>query len=105
MVYGIGQSLKLEKNRKRLDNISHPSLELSTPSYIYNKLNENTDITSKILFTAETHSSEICALEKQFCHHSKRICIQPILKIHVDFNFFVDEDDQWFETPRKAITV
>ena len=43
--YGIGQSHKLRKqNRKQLDNITEPSLLPLTPSYIYNKLNEYTDI-------------------------------------------------------------
>ena len=48
MAYGIGRAYKLGKqNRKRLDNATDPSSEPSTPSYSYNKFNENTDITSK----------------------------------------------------------
>ena len=35
------------KIRKKIDNTTDTSLAPSTPSYSYNKLNENTDITSK----------------------------------------------------------
>ena len=48
MAYGIGQYQKRgKKNRKRLENTKDPSLEPSTPSYSYKKLNEKTDIISK----------------------------------------------------------
>ena len=48
MTYVIGRSHKLVKqNRTLLDNITYISLEPSTPSYSYDKLNENTYITSK----------------------------------------------------------
>ena len=56
MAYGIGPAHKLGKNRKRLDNTTDTSSEPSTPSYSYNKLNENTYITSKKALTTETHS-------------------------------------------------
>ena len=46
MAYGIGWAQQLKKNRKRLDNTTDISPEPSTPSYSYDKLNENTDITS-----------------------------------------------------------
>ena len=40
-------SPKNHKNRERLDNTTVPSSAPSTPSYSYDKLNENTGITSK----------------------------------------------------------
>ena len=56
MAYGIGRGHRIGKqNRKQLDNINDPSLESSTSSYSYDKLNENTDINSKKALTAETH--------------------------------------------------
>ena len=64
MAYGIGRAYKLgNQNRKILDNATDPSSEPSTPSYSYNKFNENTDITSKKLLTEETHSRTIFSLE------------------------------------------
>ena len=49
MAYRIGWYQKLGKQHiKRLDRNKYPSSEPSTPSYIYNKLNEKTDMTSKI---------------------------------------------------------
>ena len=48
MAYGIGQAQKTGKqNRKKLDNTTDTSSAPSTPSYSYDKLNGNTDITSK----------------------------------------------------------
>ena len=48
MAYGIDRAHKLGKqNKKRLDNTTDPSSAPSTSSYSYEKLNENTDITSK----------------------------------------------------------
>ena len=48
MAYGIGRDHKLGKNNiNQLDNTTYPSSAPSTPSYSYEKLNENTDITSK----------------------------------------------------------
>ena len=48
MAYGIGQAHKLGKqNRKRLDKTTDTYSLRSTPSYSYDKLNENTDINSK----------------------------------------------------------
>ena len=47
MAYRIDRAQKLGKqNRNRLDNVTDTSSEPSTPSYSYDKLNENTDITS-----------------------------------------------------------
>ena len=48
MVYGIGRDHKLEKNRKQVGNTTDTSSSPSTPSYSYDKLNENTDINIKI---------------------------------------------------------
>ena len=46
MAYVVGRAHKPRKqNRKRLDNTTDPSSAPSTPSYSYDKLNENTDIT------------------------------------------------------------
>ena len=60
MAYGIGQARKLGKqNRKIIYNTSHTSSEPSIPSYSYDKLNENTNITSKKSFNAATHSRTI----------------------------------------------
>ena len=57
MTYGIGRAHKLEKqNRKLLYNTTDISSEPSTPSCHYDKLNENTDITSKKALNSETHS-------------------------------------------------
>ena len=48
MAYGIGWSHKLRKqNIKELDNTTDPSSAPPTPSFTYNELNENTDITGK----------------------------------------------------------
>ena len=48
MAYGIDQAHKIRKqNRKIIDSTTDPYSEPSTSSYSYNKLNENTDITSK----------------------------------------------------------
>ena len=41
----------------QLDNTTDPYSAPSPPSYSYEMLNENTDITSKILLTEETHYS------------------------------------------------
>ena len=61
MAYGIGRAHKLRKqNREQLDNTTDTS---SAPSYSYDKLNENTDITSKKILNAETHYSTIFALD------------------------------------------
>ena len=64
MAYGIGRAHKLVKqNINRLYNTIYPSSAASTLSYIYNKLNENTDITSTKLLTSEIHSRKIFDLE------------------------------------------
>ena len=48
MAYKIGQSHKIGKqNRKLPDNTTDTSSAPSTPSDSYNKLDGNTDITSK----------------------------------------------------------
>ena len=48
MAYEIGRAHKLGKqNRKRFDNTTDPPSAPSTLLYSYDKLNENTDITSK----------------------------------------------------------
>ena len=63
MAYGILRSHKLNKNRNRLDNTTDTYSEPSTASYSYNKLNENTDITSKKASNSESHSITIFSLE------------------------------------------
>ena len=64
MAYGIFWAHNIrKKNRKRLDNTTDTSSAPLAPSYIYGKLNENTEITSKKSLTAETHSSTIFALD------------------------------------------
>ena len=63
MAYGIGQDHKTRKqNLKRLENTTDTSSPSSTPSYTYDKLNENTDITSKKSLNVETHSRKIFSL-------------------------------------------
>ena len=63
MAYGIGRAHKLrKKNIKKLENTTDNSLAPSTPSYSYDTLNGNTDITSKKSLTAETHSRAILSL-------------------------------------------
>ena len=53
MAYEIGRVQKLIKqNRKRIYNTTDPFSEPSTPSYSYDKLNENTDITSNKSLTS-----------------------------------------------------
>ena len=48
MAYEIGRAHKLGKqNRNRLDNTADPSSSTSTNLYSYDKLNENTNNTSK----------------------------------------------------------
>ena len=57
MAYGIGLDQKTGKqNRKRIDNTTNTSSAPSTPSYSYDKLNENIYITIKKPLTAETYS-------------------------------------------------
>ena len=64
MSYGIGRDRELRKqNRKKLENTTDPYLAPSNPSYSYDKLNENTDITSKKSLTAETHSRTLFSIE------------------------------------------
>ena len=63
MAYRIGRARKLRKpNIKRLENTTHPSSAPSTPSYSYEKLNVNTDITSKKVLTSQTHSRTIFSI-------------------------------------------
>ena len=48
MAYGIDRAQKLAKlNKKILDNTTDPSSAPPIHSYSYDKLNENTNITSK----------------------------------------------------------
>ena len=55
MTYGIGRAHKLGKqNIKRIYNTNDPHSAPSTASYSYDKLNENTDITSKIINFRDT---------------------------------------------------
>ena len=64
MAYGIDQDHKLGKqNRNWLDNTTDTSSAPSTPSYSYDKLKENTDITSKKALTSEIHYGTIFSLE------------------------------------------
>ena len=64
MAYGIVRAHKLcKQDRNWLDNTTYTSSAPSTPSHSYEKLNENTDITSKKSLTAETHSSTTFALD------------------------------------------
>ena len=63
MAYENGRARKLGKqNRKQLDRATDPSSAPSTPLYSYDKLNENSDITSKKALTEETHYRTIFAL-------------------------------------------
>ena len=59
----LAKLTNLGENRKRLDNTTDPYSAHSTHSYSYEKLNENTDITSKKSFNAETHYRKIFSLE------------------------------------------
>ena len=52
-----------EKIRKRTYNTTDTSSETSTHLYSYEKLNENTDITSEKALTAGIHSRTIFPLE------------------------------------------
>ena len=64
MEYGIGRAQKLGKiNRKWLGNTIDTYSSTTTPLYGYDKLNENTDITSKTSLTADTHSISIFYIE------------------------------------------
>ena len=88
MAYRIGRYHKIRKKNKRvLYNTPNTSSTPSTPSYSYNKLNENTDITSKKSLTTETHSRTIFSLEDKPSDIIQKICIQHILKRHVDFKY------------------
>ena len=63
MDYGIGLAHKIGNIYvKWLNNTTDTSSAPSTPSYIYDKLNENTDINSKKSLTAETHYRTIFPL-------------------------------------------
>ena len=62
MAYEIVRAHKL-KYINQLDNTTDHSLAHSTISYIYDKLNENTEINSKNPLTAETYSRTIFSLE------------------------------------------
>ena len=67
MAYGIAQAHKLRKqNIKRLYNTTNLSSAPSTHSYSYEKLNENTDITSKKELTSQTYYRTIYILEDKF---------------------------------------
>ena len=50
----------------RLENNTYPYLAPSTPSYSYDKFNENTGTTSKKSITSQTHSRTIFSLEDKF---------------------------------------
>ena len=66
MVYGIVRDHKLRnQNRNQLDNTTDTSSAPSTPLYSYEKLNGNTDITSKKALTSHTHSRTIFSLEDE----------------------------------------
>ena len=89
MAYGIGRANKLGKqNRKLIDNTTDTSSALSTPSYSYDKLNGNTDITSKKALTSQTNPRAIFSLEDKPSDIIKKNCIQPILKRHVGYKYF-----------------
>ena len=89
MAYGIGRGHRIGKqNRKQLDNINDPSLESSTSSYSYDKLNENTDITTKKSYTEERYYRTIFIIGDNTSDIIlKLICIQPVLKRHIHFEF------------------
>ena len=64
IAYGIGRAHKIGKqNRKLIDNTTDPSSAPSNPSYSYDKLNGNTDITSKKALTLQTNTRTIFSLE------------------------------------------
>ena len=45
----LAELKNLKKNRKQIDNTTYPSSALSTPSYSYDRLNENTDSNTTIV--------------------------------------------------------
>ena len=58
MAHAIGRAQKLGKqNKKRLDNTTNNFSSPSNPSYSYNKLNENTNVTTAKKLTIDTHYS------------------------------------------------
>ena len=64
MAYEIGEAHKLGKqNINQFYTTTEPCSETSTPSFVYNELNEYTDIIHLKTFTTETHSIKICALD------------------------------------------
>ena len=69
-------------------------------------MNENTDITSKTLSTAETHFSTNFALDNKVAVviQNKHVS-NPYTKDILISNIFVDDNARSFETPRKIITV
>ena len=77
-----------EKIRKRTYNTTDTSSETSTHLYSYEKLNENTDITSEKALTAETHSRTIFSLDDKLSDLIQKICIKNLIKRHVDFRYF-----------------
>ena len=87
MAYGIDWDNKLV-GKKRLDNTTDHSPVPSNPSYSYDKLNENTDITSKKALNAETHSKTILSLEDKTSDIIQIVFIQLIFKRRVDFKYF-----------------
>ena len=59
MTYGIGRACKLRKqNRKRLHNTTDPYSEPSTPSYSYDRLNENTDSNTNVVLPPHNDGSQ-----------------------------------------------
>ena len=107
MAYGIGQARKLGKHKKKLIyNTTDPSSAPSTTSYSYDELNENTDITSKKLLSAETRSITILYLEdKPSDITQNKSAPNPYSKDMLISNISVDNNVQLFETPRKTIPV
>ena len=107
MAYGIGQTQKLGKqNRKRLDNTTDPYSAPSTPSYRYDKLNENTDIPSKKSLTSQTHSRKIFSIEdKPSDIIRNNSAANPYSKDMFIKNISVHNDAQSFEITRKIIIV
>ena len=45
----LAELTNLQKNRKQIDNTTDPSLAPSTPSYIYDSLNENTNSNTTVV--------------------------------------------------------
>ena len=95
-----------KQNKNQLENITDPYLASSSPLYSYKKLNEYTDIMSKKSFTAKTYYIKSCdSYDKPSVFIQIESASNTYSKDIVILNFTVNDDDQWFEIPRKTMTV